>query len=95
MWSQRDSCSGRSVTAFLPSFPLTALPTLSVCLSVCRSGTVNIEDPDAVRVPIVSRNAGIVFGLRRHKLARPGEICIKVAGDDPLPWRTGNLLTSR
>mmetsp|Transcript_8432 Transcript_8432/g.12560 ORF Transcript_8432/g.12560 Transcript_8432/m.12560 type:complete len:210 (-) Transcript_8432:52-681(-) len=56
---------------------------------------VNIEDPDAPRVPIITRTAGIVFGVRRHKLARPGEICIKVAGDVPLPWRTGHLLTSR
>lgn len=56
---------------------------------------VNIEDPDAARVPITTRTAGIVFGVRRHKLARPGEICIKVAGDVPLPWRTGHLLTSR
>lgn len=64
--------------------------TYTVCMYV-----VNIEDPDAPRVPVITRTAGIVFGLRRHKLARPGEICIKVAGDAPLPWRTGHLLTSK
>ena len=64
-------------------------------LSYSYDPAVNIEDPDAARVPIRTRTAGIVFGVRRHKLARPGEICIKVAGDVSLPWRTGHLLTSR
>ena len=50
---------------------------------------------DAPRVPVTTRVAGIVFGLRCHCLVRPGQIIIKVAGDAPLEWRTGNLLTSK
>ena len=49
----------------------------------------------APRVPVLSRTDGIVYGVRTHKLAIPGEIMIKVAGAQPLDWRTGNLLTSR
>ena len=56
---------------------------------------VNIEDPFAARTPICTRTAGIVFGVRSHKWAIPGEIAIKVAGHKPLAWRTGNLLTNR
>lgn len=56
---------------------------------------VNVEDVDAPRTPIVARTAGIVYGLRRHKLSWPGETVIKVAGKHPLEWRQGNLLTAR
>lgn len=56
---------------------------------------VDIADPDAPRTPIVSRTSGLVFGMRRHKLARPGDVIIKVAGNEELSWRSGNLLTSR
>jgi predicted deacylase len=56
---------------------------------------VDIEDVDAERVPIVSQTDGIIFGLRPHVLAIPGEIAIKVAGQKPLDWRKGNLLTSK
>lgn len=56
---------------------------------------VDVENIDEARVPIVSRTSGIVFGMRSHKLVRPGQIIVKVAGHSPLPWRTGNLLTSR
>lgn len=56
---------------------------------------VNIVDPDAPRTPITSRTAGIVFGMRSHKLSRPGDVVVKVAGREPLEWRKGNLLTSR
>lgn len=56
---------------------------------------VRIEDAFAPRIPLVSRTAGVVFGMHSHKLAMPGLIVIKVAGETPLPWRTGNLLTSR
>ena len=55
---------------------------------------VNIEDPFAPRTPITTRTAGIVFGMDSHKLAIPGEVVIYVAGDKPLAWRTGNLLTA-
>ena len=56
---------------------------------------VNIEDPDADRVPVTSRTAGLVFGMRSHKLVRPGQIIIKVAGTTALAWRKGNLLTAK
>ncbi len=56
---------------------------------------VNIVDPDAPRTPIVSRTDGIVFGMRSHKLSRPGDVVVKVAGHEALEWRIGNLLTSR
>ncbi len=55
---------------------------------------VDPDDPDRPRVPIVSNTAGVVFGMRRHKLVRPGQIIIKVAGCESLSWRkAGNLLT--
>ncbi len=56
---------------------------------------VDIEDVDAPRVPIISKQTGIVFGVRPHKLVRPGQIIIKVAGTENLEWRKGNLLTSK
>jgi predicted deacylase len=56
---------------------------------------VNIEDPFAARTPLRTRTAGFIFGMHWYKLAIPGKIMIKVAGDAPLPWRKGNLLTSR
>ena len=56
---------------------------------------IDIEDPFAQRTAIRTRTGGIVFGMRSHKLSVPGTIMIKVAGEQPLSWRTGNLLTSR
>jgi predicted deacylase len=56
---------------------------------------VDCEDPDAPRVEVKARTAGVVFSMSRHKLVRPGNVIVKVAGVEPLPWRTGNLLTSR
>ncbi len=56
---------------------------------------VNIEDVDAPRIPLVARNSGLIFGIRPHKLAVPGNIAIKIAGSKALDWRTGNLLTAK
>lgn len=56
---------------------------------------IDIEDPDAVRTSVCSRTNGIVFSMARHQLVRPGQVIIKVAGDEVLEWRKGNLLTSR
>ena len=39
---------------------------------------VDVTDLDAPRLPIMSRTCGIVFGMRGHKLVRPGEIIVKV-----------------
>ena len=56
---------------------------------------INMEDPDASRVPITAKVSGVVFSMSRHKLVRPGQVVIKVAGKEPLSWRIGNLLTSK
>jgi hypothetical protein len=55
---------------------------------------VSIDDVDAPRTPLVSRTDGIVFGKSLRKLVRPGEVVIKIAGERPLDWRKGNLLTA-
>jgi predicted deacylase len=55
---------------------------------------INVVDIDAPRVPLRTRTDGIVYGMRSHKLVRPGDIIIKVAGNNLLAWRTGYLLTS-
>lgn len=39
---------------------------------------VDVADLDAPRIAVVSRTCGIVFGMRGHKLVRPGEIIVKV-----------------
>jgi hypothetical protein len=46
------------------------------------------------RVPVVSETSGVIFSMARHKLVRPAEVIIKVAGQDVLEWRLGKLLTS-
>lgn len=46
------------------------------------------------RLPVATQQTGIVFGRRTHRLVRPGDIFIKVAGAEPLDGREGNLLTS-
>lgn len=56
---------------------------------------VVVDDVDAPRVPVVTRQTGIIFGRKRHKLASPGQVIVKVAGSESLSWRKGFLLTSR
>jgi predicted deacylase len=53
---------------------------------------VDIENIDIPRIPIIARTSGVIFSMRRHKLVRPGQVIIKIAGIDKLPWRLGNLL---
>jgi hypothetical protein len=63
-----------------------------------RAGDVVAEILDPLsgeRQAITTRQTGIVFGRRTHRLVRPGDIFIKVAGAEPLDGREGNLLTSR
>lgn len=55
---------------------------------------VNIEDVDAPRISIVARTSGIIFGMHGYKLAVPGDIVVKVAGQENLEWRKGDLLTA-
>ena len=55
---------------------------------------VDIENPDAARTPVYSRTDGVLFSRARHKLARAGHVIAKVAGQDVLEWRKGNLLTA-
>lgn len=54
---------------------------------------IDIVNVDAPRTPVITRASGLVYGIRPPRLVKPGQIIIKVAGDKPLPWRTGNLLT--
>ncbi len=51
------------------------------------------EDQCHARRPIVSRTAGTVFAIAGHRFVRPGEFIAKVAGEAPLPHRSGPLLT--
>jgi hypothetical protein len=55
---------------------------------------VHIEEVDAPRTPVVSSTDGLVFGKTLNPLVFPGDVIIKVAGTEVLPWRSGNLLTS-
>lgn len=55
---------------------------------------VRMDDMDAPRISLESRTDGLVFGMRRHKLAVPGDVVVKVAGSRALSWRQGQLLTS-
>ena len=55
---------------------------------------VDIVNIDSPRYLLRSRTSGVVYGMRNHKLIRPGEIIIKIAGSEVLPWRTGKLLTA-
>ena len=62
-----------------------------------RAGDVVAEILDPLtgeRLPVATQQTGIVFGRRTHRLVRPGDIFIKVAGAEPLDGREGNLLTS-
>ena len=54
---------------------------------------VDVADVDAPRIPITSQVSGVVFGRQNQRMAKLGDIVIKVAGKDPLPWRVGKLLT--
>lgn len=56
---------------------------------------VDIVDPDAARVPIVSKTSGFIFGMRHSNVVRPGQVIIKVAGESSLHWRQGHLLTAK
>lgn len=55
---------------------------------------IDIEDVDASREPVIAKTSGLLFGLKRHHLVRPGQVIAKISGPEPLPWRLGgNLLT--
>ncbi len=56
---------------------------------------VDIVDIDAPRVLLRTRTSGLVYGMRNHKLVRPGDTIIKVAGREVLEWRKGYLLTAK
>jgi hypothetical protein len=40
----------------------------------------DIEDPDTPRIKVISRATGILFGLKRHHLVRPGQVIAKISG---------------
>lgn len=54
---------------------------------------VSIDEPSAPSTLIKSRTDGFVFAMRNTHIAKTGHTIIKIAGNKPLPWRTGNLLT--
>jgi predicted deacylase len=41
---------------------------------------IDIEDTDAPRVQVISRATGVLFGLKRHHLVRPGQVIAKISG---------------
>lgn len=51
------------------------------------------EDGTTARHELRSPTAGVLFARETFRLARPGSILCKVAGPEPLPGRTGHLLT--
>jgi hypothetical protein len=71
----------------------TARPGDEVVAGQVLGEIVDMVDMDAARVPVVTRTSGLFFGTVNHKLVKPGQIIAKVAGNEPLSWRTGNLLT--
>ena len=54
---------------------------------------VNIEDVDAVRVPIRAKCSGLVLTKTANQLCRPGQRMMKIVGKEPLDYRQGNLLS--
>ena len=54
---------------------------------------IDIDEPSAPSTLIKSRIDGIIFAMRNTHIAKTGHTIIKIAGNQPLPWRTGNLLT--
>lgn len=46
----------------------------------------------AARTPVLSRAGGVLFARRSDRIARPGQILCKIAGEAPLPGRTGDLM---
>jgi len=54
---------------------------------------IDIENPYAPKQEIKCRTNGIIFSIFKHKLCKPGTFILKVAGEKPLPWRKGKLLT--
>lgn len=59
---------------------------------------IRIDDPDAARVPIKARSKGLLFCMAHpsRRLVGPGRGTVaKIAGEESLSWRRGNLLTAR
>ncbi|CCG07253.1 succinylglutamate desuccinylase/aspartoacylase domain-containing protein [Pararhodospirillum photometricum] len=53
-----------------------------------------VLDAEGRRHPVVSRASGVVFARLSRRLVRPGDIIVKVAGEEPLAHRQGVLLTA-
>ncbi len=52
------------------------------------------DDAGSARRPVATATAGRVLMLIGHRMARPGDVIVKVAGSEPLPDRGPFLLTS-
>jgi len=54
---------------------------------------LRLDSPGA-RVPVAARAEGLVFARTDRRIARPGEVLVKIAGSEPLAHRrAGDLLT--
>lgn len=51
-----------------------------------------VEDAAQARFGVVAETTGQLIARRRDKLARAGDVIGKVAGQEPLPGKTGGLL---
>lgn len=51
------------------------------------------DDPAEGRIEITAGTDGILFARKSHRFVWPGESIAKIAGGQPLPGRTGKLLT--
>ncbi|MFT3974614.1 MAG: succinylglutamate desuccinylase/aspartoacylase family protein [Amaricoccus sp.] len=61
---------------------------------VARGNVVaEIVDPLGETVPVRARTAGVLFARHDQPIAWPGKVIGKIAGTEPLPERTGPLLT--
>jgi len=56
---------------------------------------VDIEDPYSPRTPVIAKTSGIIFSLTNGHLVTAGDKIAKVAGEKPLDYRKGNLLTAK
>ncbi|HEY0524980.1 MAG TPA: succinylglutamate desuccinylase/aspartoacylase family protein [Stellaceae bacterium] len=61
-----------------------------------RAGDIvaEIVRPAAGRTALRARTDGVLFARRHDRFAHPGQWVAKIAGREPLPDRTGNLLNS-
>ncbi|MEM7222176.1 MAG: succinylglutamate desuccinylase/aspartoacylase family protein [Pseudomonadota bacterium] len=50
-------------------------------------------DPTQARSTVACQGGGVILSLKHHKYVSPGTPIAKIAGHDPLDYRTGNLMS--